>query len=321
MDGYAAAKEDGVNQAEIDGLEAPDAVYDDIVVALKKMWRKTDKRAWLYKESLLVPVLSAIDEDISNPVLTSHAYRKRYEEELQELKKDKDAIETRIKFLEEMTIDDLDEKPFHIAWHDKSLSYTQLATRLKQLPAFKKHDVTPSEVYEMYASSLRSVEQLSHQDQEEHVYAGEREDDTKIALHSRLQEQLKNLMVDNAKLKREKDAIMNLFQHVDADNDGKLSKEEIKAAMQNTADLKSLKARNPEVQRIWDSLDRNKDGQVDEEEFKAALLAQTVDMHKVDGRTVRSALTTDLPKTAPEVVEGHTSEDARLMTQASYAVA
>ena len=114
---------------------------------------------------------------------------------------------------------------------------------------------------------------------------------------------------------------MNLFQHVDADNDGKLSKEEIKAAMQNTADLKSLKARNPEVQRIWDSLDRNKDGQVDEEEFKAALLAQTVDMHKVDGRTVRSALTTDLPKTAPEVVEGHTSEDARLMTQASYAVA
>ena len=45
MDGYAEAKDEGQAQADRAGLEAPDAVYDDVMTAVRKTLKRLDKRA------------------------------------------------------------------------------------------------------------------------------------------------------------------------------------------------------------------------------------------------------------------------------------
>ena len=45
MDGYAEAKDEGQAQAARAGLEAPDAVYDDVMTAVRKTLKRLDKRA------------------------------------------------------------------------------------------------------------------------------------------------------------------------------------------------------------------------------------------------------------------------------------
>ena len=49
MDGYAEAKDEGQAQAARAGLEAPDAVYDDVMTAVREALKRLDKRAlYLY---------------------------------------------------------------------------------------------------------------------------------------------------------------------------------------------------------------------------------------------------------------------------------
>ena len=125
----------GQEDAALAGLPGPDAVYDDVLKAVGKGLRAFDKRSWRYDETTLLSVLTALDEEKPDPVITHQCYADRYKRELDTLKDERDKIDDRISFLETMTTGDLPDKPFHISWQDKSVTYLEVRTTRRSVEA------------------------------------------------------------------------------------------------------------------------------------------------------------------------------------------
>mmetsp|Transcript_15138 Transcript_15138/g.22102 ORF Transcript_15138/g.22102 Transcript_15138/m.22102 type:complete len:902 (+) Transcript_15138:188-2893(+) len=199
MDGYAEAVEAGKEAANRAGLPGPDAVYDDVTKAIKKVFKKGDKRAWRYTDNTLLTVLLALDKENSDPVHKHHTYIKRYEKELSQLKDERDRMDERIEFLESMTGEELEEKPFHPLWQDKHVTYDKIVEHLQMQPSLKGA-VNLQDVQDIYDSSLRYVEKLPHQDEGTPLHVSVADDDSRMQLHAHLEERVKKLMLDNTLL-------------------------------------------------------------------------------------------------------------------------
>ena len=154
MDGYAEAKDEGQAHADRAGLEAPDAVYDDMMTAVRKMFKKLDKRARHYTDHILLSILMTIDEDMPAPVHARKQYRKSLLAELSQLRQDRQTIDACIAFLENMTQDDIEDLPYHHIWQDKHVSFEEIYQRLKKHPDLR--DVCNfDDMRDVYHSSVR----------------------------------------------------------------------------------------------------------------------------------------------------------------------
>jgi len=199
MDGYAAATEMGQEDAALAGLPGPDAVYDDVLKAVGKGLRAFDKRSWRYTDTTLLSVLTCLDEEKPDPVVTHQCYADRYQRELDELKAERDLIDSRVTFLETMTAGELEAKPFHISWQDKSVSYLEVVKRLERHPGLKGA-VDINDMIEIYDSSVRYAEKLEHDESETAAFAAEADAETRGSVRARLEGHLKSLMLDNSLL-------------------------------------------------------------------------------------------------------------------------
>lgn len=163
MDGYAEATDMGKEDADLAGLPGPDAVYDDVLKAFSRGLKGLDSRSWKYSDTTLLSVLTTLDEEKADPVVTHQCYSDRYQRELDMLKSERDKMDKRINFLEIMTVGELNAKPFHPAWQDKQVTFMDIMQRLQRHPGLKG-EIDVNDIIEIYNSSVRYAEKLDHEE-------------------------------------------------------------------------------------------------------------------------------------------------------------
>ena len=126
---------------------------------MRKTLKRLDKRARHYTDHILLSILTTIDEDMPAPVHARKQYRKGLLAERDQLQRDRDTIDARIAFLENMTEDDIEDLPYHHIWQDKHVSFEEIYQRLKKHPDLQ-HVCNFDDMRSVYHSSVRCLNAL-----------------------------------------------------------------------------------------------------------------------------------------------------------------
>jgi len=154
MDSYASAKDEGRENAVKAGKEEPDAVSDDIMQFITYSAKAFQSRHWKYSDTVLLHALQKLDQTKPDPAVDTKAFK----QELLALQEKREALNTRISFLEAMTADDVGGEPFHLFWNRKFATFEELAQVVPFVNRkMKDEQVNVEEMAETWDETVRFV--------------------------------------------------------------------------------------------------------------------------------------------------------------------